>query len=221
MSPSTRRRVSRALISSLSRPPHRGRRVLRVAVRQAGVRRDLRGDRATGSIPQMHLLLASQRLDEGRLRGLESHLSYRIGLRTFSAGSRARSSGSRTPMNCPRSPVWATSKPDQTNLISSRPPVSGPPKGRRRASPPPMDAGPRNRSRPFSSYPSMVKQPAAATAAEPVVTGSPEDTRRLRHRREPDEGRGPLRTRSGSHPWTCRTRWTNSSVTSRRTRPWV
>lgn len=32
----------------------------------------------------VHLLLASQRLDEGRLRGLESHLSYRIGLRTFS-----------------------------------------------------------------------------------------------------------------------------------------
>jgi S-DNA-T family DNA segregation ATPase FtsK/SpoIIIE len=34
---------------------------------------------------QIHLLLASQRLDEGRLRGLDSHLSYRIGLRTFSA----------------------------------------------------------------------------------------------------------------------------------------
>jgi DNA segregation ATPase FtsK/SpoIIIE, S-DNA-T family len=33
----------------------------------------------------VHLLLASQRLDEGRLRGLETHLSYRIGLRTFSA----------------------------------------------------------------------------------------------------------------------------------------
>ncbi|MFI1001791.1 type VII secretion protein EccCa [Streptomyces galbus] len=33
----------------------------------------------------VHLLLASQRLEEGRLRGLETHLSYRIGLRTFSA----------------------------------------------------------------------------------------------------------------------------------------
>jgi S-DNA-T family DNA segregation ATPase FtsK/SpoIIIE len=33
----------------------------------------------------VHLLLASQRLDEGKLRGLESHLSYRIGLKTFSA----------------------------------------------------------------------------------------------------------------------------------------
>jgi S-DNA-T family DNA segregation ATPase FtsK/SpoIIIE len=32
----------------------------------------------------IHLLLATQRLDTGRLRGLESHLSYRICLRTFS-----------------------------------------------------------------------------------------------------------------------------------------
>jgi len=32
----------------------------------------------------LHLLLATQRLEEGRLRGLESHLSYRVALRTFS-----------------------------------------------------------------------------------------------------------------------------------------
>ncbi|MGQ0774726.1 MAG: type VII secretion protein EccCa [Pseudonocardiales bacterium] len=32
----------------------------------------------------LHLLLASQRLDEGRLKGLEAHLSYRLCLRTFS-----------------------------------------------------------------------------------------------------------------------------------------
>ena len=38
-----------------------------------------------GRSMQIHLLLSSQRLDEGRLRGLDSHLSYRIGLRTFSA----------------------------------------------------------------------------------------------------------------------------------------
>lgn len=34
---------------------------------------------------QVHLLLASQRLEEGKLRGLDSHLSYRIGLKTFNA----------------------------------------------------------------------------------------------------------------------------------------
>lgn len=33
----------------------------------------------------MHLVLASQQLDEGRLRGLEGHLSYRICLRTLTA----------------------------------------------------------------------------------------------------------------------------------------
>ncbi|SFE43161.1 DNA segregation ATPase FtsK/SpoIIIE, S-DNA-T family [Actinopolyspora alba] len=33
----------------------------------------------------VHLLLASQRLDEGRISKVETHLSYRIGLRTFSA----------------------------------------------------------------------------------------------------------------------------------------
>ena len=33
----------------------------------------------------MHLLLATQRLEEGRLRGLDANLSYRICLRTFSA----------------------------------------------------------------------------------------------------------------------------------------
>ncbi|ACU40370.1 type VII secretion protein EccC [Actinosynnema pretiosum subsp. pretiosum] len=39
---------------------------------------------------QMHMLLASQRLEEGKLRGLDTYLSYRIGLKTFSpAESRA------------------------------------------------------------------------------------------------------------------------------------
>ncbi|GLZ81817.1 type VII secretion protein EccC [Actinorhabdospora filicis] len=33
----------------------------------------------------VHLLLASQRLEEGKLRGLDTYLSYRVGLRTFSA----------------------------------------------------------------------------------------------------------------------------------------
>ncbi|KAA2261021.1 type VII secretion protein EccCb [Solihabitans fulvus] len=34
----------------------------------------------------IHLLLASQRLEEGKLRGLDTHLSYRIALRTFTTG---------------------------------------------------------------------------------------------------------------------------------------
>ncbi len=43
----------------------------------------------------VHLLLASQRLEEGRLKGLDTYLSYRIGLRTFSAAE------SRTAIGVP------------------------------------------------------------------------------------------------------------------------
>src|SRR5699024_9221270 len=32
----------------------------------------------------VHLLLASQRIEAGKLKGLETYLSYRLGLRTFS-----------------------------------------------------------------------------------------------------------------------------------------
>ncbi|WP_346655796.1 type VII secretion protein EccCa [Streptomyces sp. RFCAC02] len=56
----------------------------------------------------LHLLLASQRLDESRLRGLEAHLSYRVGLRTFSEGRAAPRSVSRTRATCPARPVTAT-----------------------------------------------------------------------------------------------------------------
>ena len=52
----------------------------------------------------IHLLLSSQRLDEGRMRGLESHLRYRLCLRTLSAVESARHAG-RLPAarRCPAS----------------------------------------------------------------------------------------------------------------------
>ncbi|GAA5183349.1 hypothetical protein GCM10023322_22410 [Rugosimonospora acidiphila] len=52
----------------------------------------------------VHLLLASQRLDEGRLRGLETHLSYRIGLRTFSAAESRAVLGVPDASELPRAP---------------------------------------------------------------------------------------------------------------------
>jgi DNA segregation ATPase FtsK/SpoIIIE, S-DNA-T family len=52
----------------------------------------------------VHLLLASQRLDEGRLRGLDTHLSYRIGLRTFSALESRAVLGGPDAYELPRSP---------------------------------------------------------------------------------------------------------------------
>ncbi|MBN1171388.1 MAG: type VII secretion protein EccCa [Micromonosporaceae bacterium] len=52
----------------------------------------------------VHLLLASQRLEEGRLRGLDTHLSYRIGLRTFSALESRTVLGVPDAFELPRSP---------------------------------------------------------------------------------------------------------------------
>ncbi|WP_106849074.1 type VII secretion protein EccCa [Blastococcus sp. Marseille-P5729] len=52
----------------------------------------------------IHLLLASQRLEEGRLRGLDTHLSYRIGLRTNSAMESRVVIGSADAFELPRAP---------------------------------------------------------------------------------------------------------------------
>ncbi|MER7761742.1 type VII secretion protein EccCb [Streptomyces sp. NPDC097619] len=52
----------------------------------------------------VHLLLASQRLEEGRLRGLETYLSYRIGLRTFSEAESRAALGVPDAFRLPRVP---------------------------------------------------------------------------------------------------------------------
>ncbi len=52
----------------------------------------------------VHLLLASQRLEEGRLRGLDTHLSYRIGLRTFSPMESRSVLGVTDAYELPRAP---------------------------------------------------------------------------------------------------------------------
>ncbi|WP_068179481.1 type VII secretion protein EccCb [Mycobacterium sp. UM_CSW] len=52
----------------------------------------------------MHLLLASQRLEEGRLRGLEAHLSYRICLKTLSAAESRAALGTLDAYQLPNTP---------------------------------------------------------------------------------------------------------------------
>jgi len=52
----------------------------------------------------MHLLLASQRLDEGRLRGLEAHLSYRICLKTLAAAESRAVLGTEDAYHLPSTP---------------------------------------------------------------------------------------------------------------------
>ena len=65
----------------------------------------------------LHLLLASQRLEEGRLRGLESHLSYRIGLRTFSAQESRTVLGVADAYQLPSAPGLGYLKQDPTTLV--------------------------------------------------------------------------------------------------------
>ncbi|QSB07089.1 type VII secretion protein EccCa [Natronoglycomyces albus] len=52
----------------------------------------------------VHLLLASQRLEESKLRGLQDHLSYRVGLRTFSAAESRTVLGVPDAFNLPSEP---------------------------------------------------------------------------------------------------------------------
>lgn len=81
----------------------------------------------------LHLLLASQRLEEGRLRGLESHLSYRIGLRTFSAGESRAVLGVPDAYELPPVPGLGYLKPDPTSMLRFKTAyVSGPARGRAR-----------------------------------------------------------------------------------------
>ena len=76
----------------------------------------------------LHLLLASQRLEEGRLRGLESHLSYRVGLRTFSAQESRSVLGVPDAYELPPVPGLGYLKPDPTTMLRFKAAyVSGPP----------------------------------------------------------------------------------------------
>ncbi|GGG14219.1 putative FtsK/SpoIIIE family protein [Rhodococcoides trifolii] len=65
----------------------------------------------------MHLLLASQRLDEGRLRGLDSHLSYRIGLKTFSANESRSVLGVADAYHLPARPGSGYLKTDSSDIV--------------------------------------------------------------------------------------------------------
>jgi S-DNA-T family DNA segregation ATPase FtsK/SpoIIIE len=84
----------------------------------------------------LHLLLASQRLEEGRLRGLESHLSYRIGLRTFSAQESRTVLGVPDAYELPPVPGQGLLRTDQSTLRRfTAAYVSGPVAGRAHAAP--------------------------------------------------------------------------------------
>jgi ESX secretion system protein EccC len=87
----------------------------------------------------MHLLLASQRLDEGRLRGLDSHLSYRICLKTFSAAESRAVLGSADAYELPAAPGAALLKTAAGEVIRFQTAFVS---GRVAAQPPPLQVVP-------------------------------------------------------------------------------
>ncbi|WP_156687309.1 type VII secretion protein EccCa [Mycobacterium sp. Marseille-P9652] len=100
----------------------------------------------------MHLLLASQRLDEGRLRGLEAHLSYRMCLKTLSAADSRTVLGTLDAYELPNAPGAGFLRLGGRELIRFQAAfVSGP----MPADPPPSDcADPADPvARPFSTLP--------------------------------------------------------------------
>ncbi|KXK60067.1 secretion protein EccC [Micromonospora rosaria] len=82
----------------------------------------------------VHLLLASQRLDEGRINRVEGHLSYRLALRTFSSMESRSVIGVGKAYELPPEPGNGYLKVDTTNLVRFKSAyVSGPYKGAGRA----------------------------------------------------------------------------------------
>ncbi len=107
----------------------------------------------------LHLLLASQRLDEGRLRGLESHLSYRIGLRTFSSGESRTVLGVPDAAALPSTPGVGYLRPEPATLVRFRAAYVS-------AEPPPVAAAPPGPREPAGILPFSV---VAVAAAGPTV----------------------------------------------------
>lgn len=120
----------------------------------------------------MHLLLASQRLEEGKLRGLDSHLSYRIGLKTFSANESRTVLGVPDAYHLPATPGSGYLKCDSAEIMRfAAAYVSGPcPAGRPGAPPGASSAATDLLPRPFTAAP----VPLAAWVTERPAQSPPE-----------------------------------------------
>ena len=97
----------------------------------------------------VHLLLSSQRIEGGRLRGLDTYLSYRIGLRTFSESESAVVLDTPDAFHLPAIPGFGYLKVDTSVYTRFRAGyVSGP-------VPEPVEAGPAR-----SGAPTLLELPA-------------------------------------------------------------
>jgi S-DNA-T family DNA segregation ATPase FtsK/SpoIIIE len=84
----------------------------------------------------MHLLFSSQQFEEGRLRGLEDNLGYRVALRTASAMASRTVLGVPDAFDLPKEPGWGYYKFGPTDMVRFRAALVSQPYG----SPPPDKA---------------------------------------------------------------------------------
>ncbi|HEX3605435.1 MAG TPA: type VII secretion protein EccCa [Candidatus Dormibacteraeota bacterium] len=116
----------------------------------------------------MHLLLASQQLDEGRLRGLEGHVSYRICLRTFTAAESRAVLGVPDAYELPPLPGSAYLKVDTTVFERFRAALVSAPLRRRAEAPRPRPAA----LLPFTAAPAPGEGDGHEDAAAPAPGGA-------------------------------------------------
>jgi S-DNA-T family DNA segregation ATPase FtsK/SpoIIIE len=113
----------------------------------------------------VHLLLATQRLEEGRLRGLESNLAYKIALRTFSPGESRIAIGVADAAELPSSPGHGYLRVGTEPLRRFKAAyVSGP---YRR---PVASGAPALRVRQYTTYPAPVGEAAPQAVTGPATT---------------------------------------------------
>lgn len=143
----------------------------------------------------VHILLASQRLEEHRLKGLDTYLSYRIGLRTFSAAESRSVLGVPDAYHLPPEPGGGFLKANTEDLVQFRAAyVSGPPKGRTTQTAITAEAGPGTvQISPFTAAPVIREEPvveeAPAPAADTAVVKETRNTFEIAVERM--SGRGP------------------------------
>ncbi|MGW2746857.1 type VII secretion protein EccCa [Streptomyces sp. NPDC001450] len=119
----------------------------------------------------VHLLLSSQRIEGGRLKGLETYLSYRLGLRTFSADESRTVLETTDAFHLPPLPGFGYLKVDTSTYTRFKAGfVSGAYRGpavRERAA----DAEPLARTYPAFNAPAAVPAPEDTPGARKLETG--------------------------------------------------
>jgi S-DNA-T family DNA segregation ATPase FtsK/SpoIIIE len=118
----------------------------------------------------VHLLLSSQRIEGGRLKGLDTYLAYRLGLRTFSEPESRTVLETPDAFHLPPFPGFGYLKVDTTVYQRFKAGfVSGP---RRETAPGPAAAGLDRRPVPFTQYNAPVEAVGSAPAMPERAVGT-------------------------------------------------